>query len=94
MAFASDFPESCFTTKLVFGSSTSVTRLNLFFGYFVIGSHFFKKPAGIVCIAFETFSKRCILLALEIISFLPIISYRITGFAHFLRMFSRFYSIF
>ena len=51
-----------FTKDLVFGSSTSVTRLNLFFVCFIDGSHFFKKPAGIVCHAFEAFSRGCILL--------------------------------
>ena len=35
-----------FTIELVFGSVTSVTRLNLFFGCFLDGSHFFKEPAG------------------------------------------------
>ena len=38
-----------FTIELVFGSSSSVTRLNLFFGCLLDGSHFFKEPAGIVC---------------------------------------------
>ena len=37
-----------FTMELVFGLSTSVTRLNLFFGCFSDGSRFFKEPAGIV----------------------------------------------
>ena len=41
-----------FTKELIFGSSTSVTRLNSFFD----GSHFFKEQAGIVCHAFEAFS--------------------------------------
>ena len=36
-----------FTKELVFGSSTSVTRLELFFVRFLDGSRFFKKPAGI-----------------------------------------------
>ena len=31
-----------FTKELVFGLSASVTRLNLFFVYFLDGSHFFK----------------------------------------------------
>ena len=56
-----------FTIDLVFGSLTSVTKLNLFLG----GSRFFKEPpAGIVCHPFEAFSRGCILLELE---FLPII---------------------
>ena len=62
-----------FTIELVFGSSTSVTKLNLFFGYFLNGIPFFKKPAGIVCHPFEAFSRGCILPKSEIISFLPII---------------------
>ena len=36
-------------------------------------SRFFKEPAGIVCPAFEAFSRGCLLLELGIISFLPII---------------------
>ena len=35
-----------FTKELVFGSSTSVTRLNLFFVCFLDGSRFSKEPAG------------------------------------------------
>ena len=50
-----------FTKELVFGSSTSVTRLNLFL-CFLDGSRFFKEPAGIACYAFEAFSRGCILL--------------------------------
>ena len=46
-----------FNKELVFSSSTSVTRLNLFFVCFMDGSHFFKEPAGIVCHAFEAFSR-------------------------------------
>ena len=50
-----------FTKELVFGSSTSVTRLNLFFFcMFYIWFSLFKEPAGIVCDAFEAFSKGCI----------------------------------
>ena len=55
---------------------------------------FFKEPAGIVCHAFEAFSRGCILLGLEMISVLPIIfklPFKITEFANLLRMFSRFY---
>ena len=56
-----------FTKELVFGSLTSATKLNLFLD----GSLFFKEPpAGIVCHAFEAFSRGCILLELE---FPPII---------------------
>ena len=51
----------------------SVARLNLFFVCFLDGSLFFEKPAGIVCHAFEAFIIGCILLELEVISFLPII---------------------
>ena len=38
-----------FTKEPLFGSSISVTRLNLFFVYFLDGYRFFKEPAGIVC---------------------------------------------
>ena len=48
-----------FTTELAVVSSTSVTRLWLFFGCFLDGSQFFIKPSGIVCHAFETFSRGC-----------------------------------
>ena len=41
-----------FTKGLVFGSSTPITRLNLFFVCFIDGSRFFKKTTGIVCHAF------------------------------------------
>ena len=51
-----------FTEELVLGSSTSVTRLNLFLSVFLDGSRFFKEPAGIACYAFEAFSRDCILL--------------------------------
>ena len=61
-----------FTKELVFGSSTSVTRLNLSFCVFLDRSHFFKEPSGIACYAFETFSRGCILSEKEMISFLPI----------------------
>ena len=56
-----------FTEELVFGSSTYVTRLNLFFVSFIDGCHFFKEPVGIVCHAFEGFSRGFILLELKII---------------------------
>ena len=55
------------TKELVFGSSTPATRLNLFFACFIDGSRFFKEPAGIVCHAFEAFSRSCVLLELKII---------------------------
>ena len=51
-----------FTKELVFGSSTSVTRLTLFLWIFLDGSSFFKEPAGIACYASEAFSSGCILL--------------------------------
>ena len=55
----------------------------------------FKEPAvGAVCHSFETFSRDCILLESEMISFLPIIFklfLRVAAFAHTLRMFSCFY---
>ena len=51
-----------FTMQLVFGSSTPVTRLNLFFGRSLDGSRFFKS-----CYAFEAFSRGCILLEIEMI---------------------------
>ena len=50
-----------------------------------------------VCLFFEAFSGGLILLELEIVSFFPIISklfllfFRGAGFAHYLRMFSRFF---
>ena len=46
-----------FTAELAFGSPTSVTRLDLFFQCFFDGSRFFKELAGIVCHAFEAFSR-------------------------------------
>ena len=48
-----------FTKELVFGSSTSVTRLSLFFVWFLDGSGFVKEPAGIICYTFEAFSRGC-----------------------------------
>ena len=80
-----------FSTELVFGLSASVTRLNLFFECFSNGSRFLKESAGIVCHAFETFGGGCILLELEMISFLPIIFqlfFIVTGFAHLLNAFN------
>ena len=62
-----------FTKELIFGSSTSVTRLNLFFVCFLDGSRFFKKPAGKVCHAFKVFSRGCILIGLGMINLLSII---------------------
>ena len=60
------------TKELVFGSSTSVNRLNLFLCVFLDGSRFFKEPAGIDCYAFEAFSRGFILLEYEMIRFFPI----------------------
>ena len=51
-----------FTKELVFGSPTSVTRLNFFLCVFIDGSRFFKEPAGMACYAFEAFSRGYILL--------------------------------
>ena len=62
-----------FTKKLVFGSSASATRLNMFYVCFLDGPHFFKEPAGIVCHAFEAYSRVYILLELPVICFLPVI---------------------
>ena len=56
-----------FTKELVFGSPASVTSLNLLFVCFIDSSRFFKEPAGIVCYAFEAFSRGCILLELKIV---------------------------
>ena len=50
-----------FTKELVFGSSTSVTRLTLFLCVFRWLS-FFKEPAVIACYALEAFSRGCMLL--------------------------------
>ena len=56
---------------------------------------FLKAPAGIVCHALEPISRGYILLELEILSFLlkynVKLFFRVTGFVHLLRMFSRFY---
>ena len=60
-----------FTKELVLGSSTSVPILNLFFLCFLVGYRFLKNQE-IVCHALEAFSRGCILLELEMISF-PII---------------------
>ena len=46
-----------FTRELDFGLSASVSRLNLFFGYLLVSSRFFKEPAGIACYAFDAFSR-------------------------------------
>ena len=88
-----------FTMQLVFSSSTPVTRLDLFLGFFLNESHFFfKEPTGKVCHTLEAFSCRgCILLELEMISFLPIILklfFRVARSGHLLRVLSRFYSHF
>ena len=61
-----------YTKELVFGTSTSVTRPNLFFVCFLDGCCFFKEPAEIVCYAFKAFSKGWILLELGMINFFPI----------------------
>ena len=77
--------------ELIFGSPTSATKLNLFFGYFLDGSRFFKEAAGIACQDFEAFSRGCILSELEMVCFLTItfeLFFRVAEFAHLLRMFS------
>ena len=78
-----------FHYRAIFGSSTSATRLNLFFGCFLDGSHVFKEPAGIVYHAFEAFSRDCISLELEMISFLKYLSFRITRLTHLLNCYHR-----
>ena len=83
-----------FGIELVFGTSTSVTRLSCFFRYFLDGSHFFKEPEGMVCHAFEEFNRGVILLKLEMIRFLPIIFklfIRVTKFDHLLLILSSFH---
>ena len=53
-----------------------------------------KESTGTVCHSFEAFSRGCLLLELEMISFLPVIFklfFRVAGFAHLLRMFPCFY---
>ena len=57
----------------------------------------FKKPAGTVCQSFKTFSRVCILLELEMISFTHLffkLLFRVTGFTYNLRMLLFFYSDF
>ena len=66
------FPLLGFIINLAFDSSTSVTRLNLFFGCFLDVSRFFKEPTRIVYHIFEAFSRGCISLELEMIRFLEI----------------------
>ena len=51
-----------YTKDLAFGSSTSVTRFNLFFVCFINVSRFFKEPSGIVRHTFEVFRGGWILL--------------------------------
>ena len=63
----------CFIVKLVFGLSTSVTKLYLFFENCLGGFRFFNEPAGKVCHASEALSRGFVLLELEMILFLPII---------------------
>ena len=87
---------SCLTIELVFSSSTSVARFNLILWMFN-GSHYFKEPAEIVCHCFKPFNRGYILLELEMIIFLHMIFklfFNVTGFAHLLRMFARFYNHF
>ena len=51
--------------------------------WFLDGSRFFKEPAGIACYAFEPYSRGwCILLELEMISFLPIIFFFLQTFIY------------
>ena len=65
-------------------------------------SRFFKESAGTACHTFEAFKRGCLLLELEMTSFLPIMYncflpinlFRVTEFAHLLRIFSRFYPLF
>ena len=83
---------SCFTFSV--SVLTTVTRHNMLFLCFWDGSRFFKGPAGIVFQAFEAFRWVCILLELEMISFLRKffkLSFKIAEIAHLLRMFSCFY---
>ena len=47
-----------FTKELVFCSSASVTRLNLFSVCLLDASRFFKEPVRTVCHAFEAFYQR------------------------------------
>ena len=52
-----------FNKEQVFGSSASVTRLNLILCAFQMALAFFKEPAGIACYAFKALVPRgCILL--------------------------------
>ena len=79
--------------QLVSGLSTSVTRLQFVFYSFLDFLRNHHEQSGSF---FETFSGGFILLQLEIISFIPIIFkllFRGAGFAHYLRMFSRFFPI-
>ena len=57
---------------LLVSLTSQFLALQLVFVCFLDGSRFFKEPAGIACYAFEAFSRGCILLELEMISFLPI----------------------
>ena len=61
-----------FAKELVFAGQLLLLDL-ICFCMFLDGSRFFKESTGIVCHAFEAFSRGCILLELEMISFLPII---------------------
>ena len=82
-----------FTKELVFGFSTSVTRFNLFFVCFSMVLAFFKEPAGIVCHTFVAFSiQRLHFIRVTNDKFYSCqLFFRVTEFAHFLRLFSRFY---
>ena len=62
-----------FTKELFFAGQLLFQGLICFFLCFLDGSRFFEEPAEIVCHTFEAFSRGCILLELEMISFLPII---------------------
>ena len=83
---------SCFTFSV--SVLTTVTRLNMFFFYVSEMVLAFLKDQQEVFQAFEAFSWVCILLELEMISFLRKffkLSFKIAEFAHLLRMFSCFY---
>ena len=53
----------------------------------------FKEPAGTVCHSFEAFIRDCILLELEMISFLPII-FKVSSEQLDLFIFQEFFHIF
>ena len=70
-----------FTKELVFGSSTPVTRLNLFLYVFFVCfiAHFIRVR-----------NDKCSSFNVQLFSSYKLL-FRITEFAHLLRMFSRFY---